>query len=481
MGWTHNKKHKNHMGWETLKMWRYRIIAMSIMAVVISLIPVSVTASSEPSGLTVTNAGIVDIVSPGQVLTQTMMVSIGNSDPSTNISITVTGLAQSLSGGYILLDPAQDTNSDTARPFVAVDPTSFQLQPGQSQNITATVTIPQNLGNAAYFAIINIAEPPVTNSGSQVALVYSVNVPVFLTVQGSQLIQTGKITGVNTGTITNGQPVDITTTFQNTGNTYFKVEGSVSVTNAQGVTLQTVPVPLTGSSIIPGMSRNVEAIYTPSGSLAPGTYNISLKIMLSDGTLLDQSTSSFTVKAPYVPPAALGNVNLIPSGASTLQSSDGTISIYFPLGAAAIPVSLSLNNIAAAQLPAAPTGFALTGNAFDVEGLTGLLAKNATVTVKYTSDDLSTAKGKASDLLLMRWDVGTNEWVIPGTKVDTKAMTLSANSNQMGIWAIAVGTVKSAEINWTMIGIIAVALIIVVILAFLLMSRRKPKQKPANR
>jgi hypothetical protein len=276
--------------------------------------------------------------------------------------------------------------------------------------------------------------------------------------------------------------VDITTTFQNTGNIHYKVEGSVTVTNDQGVTLENIPVPIIATSIIPGISRDLEAIYTPSGSLPPGTYDINSQIMTSDGNVLNESTSSFTIKAPYTPPPALGTVNLAPSGASTLQSTDGTISIYFPLGAAAVPVNLSLNSITASQLPAAPTGYTLTGNAFNAEGLTGLLAKNATVTVKYSADDLSKANGKTSSLQLLRWDPGTNQWVVMKTKVDTKAMTLSAKSTQMGIWAVAVGTVKaSSGINWMIIGIIAVVVIIIAVVAFLLMSRRKPKQKPAKR
>ena len=461
-------------------MLKYRWIIAGIVLVASLLIPVPVSADS--TGLVVTNAAIVNTVSPGQVLTQTMAVSIGSSDPGTDITINVDGVAQSLTGGYILLDAAADTNPDTARPFVTVNPTSFHLDPGQSQNITATITVPQNVGNGGYFAIINVANPPSLANGSNVAIVTSISIPVYLTIKDSQLTQTGKITGITTGTITNGQPIDIATTFQNTGNIYFKIEGETTVTNGQGVLLDDVPAPLTSSSIIPGMSRDLDAIYTPNGSLAPGTYTIGSTVMLSDGTLLAQSAATFTIQAPYVPPPALGNVSLAPSGASTLQNADGSISIYFPLGAAAIPVDLALNNIAATQLPVAPTGFTLTGSCFQVNGLTGLLAKNATVTVKYTADDLSKANGKASNLLLLRWNPGTNQWVIPGTKVDTKAMTLSAKSTQMGIWAVAVGTVKSAGINWIVIGsVIAVVVIVAAIVTIFFMTRSRRKVKTAKR
>jgi P pilus assembly chaperone PapD len=458
------------------------IIVGVIVALILSMLPVSVSADGNPSGLTVTNAAIVNVVSPGQVITQTMTVSVGDSDPAADLTVSVTGVAQNPSGGYILLDPDQDTNPDTARPFVTVDPTSFHLDPGQSQDITATVTVPQNVSEATYYAMIKIANPPSVTAGSQVAIQTSVSVPVYLTIKGANLTETGAITGITTGTITNGQPVDISTTFQNTGNTYFKIQGETTVYSPEDAILDAMPLPETSSSLIPGMSRDMEAVYNPSGSLSPGVYTVISQIMAADDptTVLDQSKTTFTIKTAYVPPPALGNVSLLPSGASTLQNSDGSISIFFPVGAAAVPVNLALNNIAAAQVPVAPAGLTLTGNYFDVEGLTGLLAKNATVSVKYTASDLSKASGKANQLVLLRWDAGTNKWVILGTKVNTFLMTLSASSNQMGIWAVAVSTVKTSGINWTLIGIPIAVLIILAIVGILLITRSKRKGKPVK-
>jgi len=464
-----------------------RLILVTIIVILLTVMLISTVVLADDNttnpGITVSNAGIVDVVSPGQTITQTMNVSIGANAPTTTVTVDIDGVAQSSNGTYILLDAAEDTNPDTARPFVSVNTNSFQLQPGGSQDVVATIAVPQDATLGGYFACIHISNPPIAQSGSNIAVATAVNVPVYLTIKGSQLNQTGKITGITTGTITNGQTIGITTTFQNTGNTYFKIEGETTVTNGQGVLLDDVPAPLTVSSVLPDMSRDVNAIYTPNGSLAPGIYTIGSRIMLSDGTMLDQSNATFTIKAPYVPPPALGNVSLAPTSGSTLQNVDGSISIYFPTGAAAVPVNLALNNIAAAQLPVAPAGFTFTGSSFQVNGLTGLLAKNATITVKYTADDLSKANGKASNLLLMRWDAGTNQWIIPGTKVDTKAMTLTASSNLMGIWAVAVGTAPaSSGINWIVIGsIIAVVVIVAAIVMILFLNRKKRQVKPAKR
>jgi len=451
------------------------LVAVSITTVLLPIMA-AIPVSANP-GLSVIGSLIVANVTPGQTLTRTITMSIGSSDPATDLSVQVDGAAQSPQGTYMLLDAAHDTGQYSARTFITVDKSSIHLDPGGSQTVTATIQVPQDVGTGGRFAIINFSSQPVTGAQG-VGIITAVDVPVYLTIQGSQLTQTGKITGVTAGTITNGQPVNITTTFQNTGNIYYKVEGEITVANDQGTTLGTIPIPLTNSSIIPGMSRDLTTSFVPSGELAAGTYNISSKVMLADGSVLDQSTSTFTVKGSYVPPAAIGQINLAPSSASTLKNTDGTISIYFPTGAAAIPVDISLNNYDASQLPVAPTGFTFTGSSFQVNGLTGLLAKDATVTVKYTATDLSKANGKATSLKLLRWDPGNNQWVVLKTKVDASAMTLSASSNQMGIWAVAAGTATSSSgTNWTMISIIAVVIVVIGVVVVLLVARRKPKGK----
>jgi len=478
------KENKEQMG-----KYKTRIFALGLivaLTLTFSLITNKVSADNNAGtpSISVTNAGIANIVSPGQVIVHTMNVSISSTDPATDVLVSVDGVAQTSTGAYILLDAAHDTNPDTARPFISVDTNSFHLDPGQSRDITATVTMPQNATLAGYFAVIQISTPPVVNNGSNVGISTAVNVPVYLTLEDSQFIHTGKITGITTGPITNGQPVAITAAFQNTGNTYFKIEGETTVFESEGagsIVLDDMPVTLTASSVLPGMSRDMEADYTPSGKLSPGTYMIDSKIMLSDGTVLDETTSSFIIKAPYVPPPALGTLNLGPmDGISNLQNTDGSISISFPAGAAAIPVNLALNNYTAAQLPVAPTGFTLTGNCFQVNGLTGLLAKNATVSVKYTAADLSKANGKASLLVLMRWNAGTNKWVIDATKVNTKTTTLSANDNAMGIWAVAVGTVAPSKINWELIGIPIAALIVISVVGIVFVTRNRRKRQTAE-
>jgi hypothetical protein len=96
------------------------------------------------------------------------------------------------------------------------------------------------------------------------------------------------------------------------------------------------------------------------------------------------------------------------------------------------------------QLSPAPSGAKLGATSFEITGLAGLLSKDASVLVKYSSDDLAAAGGDASQLKLAYWDAAQNQWVILPTQVNTQGMTLTTSTNHMGIWAVMVSSSTSA-------------------------------------
>jgi hypothetical protein len=456
--------------------WR-RLVSLLLAIAVLGLpaILLSRQASANP-GLNISGALLVADVSPGQTLTWPMSVSIATADPAVDIAVHVMGMTQSPDGVNQDLAVSDDTSPYSARSFITVDKSSFHLDPGASETVTAAIQIPQNVGTGGRYAIINIAEQAA--GGSSVNIVAAVNVQVALTIKDSQIIHTGKITGVTVGKIDSGQPVSILTDFQSTGNHHFKVKGEATVRNPQGQILDTVPMPLTSSSILPGMVRQLQASFIPSGDLAPGTYAVDSKVMLEDGTLLDQSSTTFEVKDPYTAPPAVGSIKLTASSTATLETEDGSISIHFPQGAAVMSVEVSLRDYLPEQLPNLPSGITLTKTCFRVDGLTGLLAKDATITVKYTADDLAKADGDASRLRLARWDDATSQWTVLKTRVDKGAMTVSADSNHMGIWAVLVTPASQSgnSSSWVTPAIIG-GVIVSAVAAILLFRRRKRRAK----
>ncbi len=456
---------------------RYLAVPLLVAVALMSLLTLAAPPASANPGLTVAGAILLADVSPGDRLTHKMTVSIGAADPATDIQVRVMGVSQSPNGNYELLEAPEDTGPYSARQFITVDKGSFHLEPGVPQDLTATIQVPQDIGAGGRYAIINIQTGP---SGGQVGIITAVNVSVALTIKGSQLTHTGKITGLSAGDVASGKPVDILTGFQSTGNHHFRVKGEVTVRNAQGQSLDTIAIPLTSSSVLPGMSRELKAAFIPEGELAPGSYAISSRVMLEDGSLLDEASSTFQVKTAYMPPPAVGNIKLMPSSASTLKTEDGGISISFPQGAAVVPVDVSLRDYPAEQLPGPPPGIKLTTTCFRVDGLTGLLAREATVAVKYTSADLAEAGGNAARLRLARWDEANTRWTVLKTRVDEGTMMLSASSNQMSIWAVVVAAPSAAGAGWVTGMVIAAGVIVLAAVGVFLAGRRRRRGRPVK-
>jgi hypothetical protein len=118
---------------------------------------------------------------------------------------------------------------------------------------------------------------------------------------------------------------------------------------------------------------------------------------------------------------------------------------------------------------------------FRVDGLTGLLVKKATVTVKYSSADMDKAGGNAAKLELARWDEGQSGWTVLKTKVNTQASTLTADTNQFSIWAVVVTSSQHATINlWEVIGGAAAGVIIIVLLVYFFILKMRIGKTTSN-
>jgi hypothetical protein len=448
---------------------RHRYLAfLATGAVMLTLALLAVPASANP-GLRVSGAIVRADAIPGTSYTHTMTIGTREDDPPMDIAVDVMGLGQSLEGACQALEAAEDTSTYSARSFITLDKSSFHLEPGDSQEVVATINIPGDVGAGGRYAVIYIHTQP-TGEG-QVGIISAINVPVYLTIKDSQLIHTGKIIELPTKEAVSGEPVEILTMFQNTGNHDFKVKGEVTINGTQGQILETITVPVTTSSVVPGITRQLKAIFIPQGELPLGSYSVESKVMLEDGTVLDEASGSFEVKEPYIPPPPAASITLTPNSAATLATADGRISIAFPQGSVTGEVEVSIQSYPPSQLPTPQSGIELGTTCFRVDGLAGLLVKKATITVKYSSADLDKAEGDAARLKLARWDEAQGKWSVLKTKVNTEAMTLSTDTNQLSIWAVVVGPASGTVNLWLIIG--GAAGVVVLALAIYLPIRRR--------
>jgi hypothetical protein len=158
----------------------------------------------------VSGAKYMGSIAPGGTDIHDMTVSIGAGEDPTDVVVEVKGFGQTLDAVYLPLDPSSDVSQYSARTFIHLDRTSLHLEPGSDQTVTATISLPQNVGQGGRYAIIYIHALP----GKGKAFSTGVKVPIFITIAGTTPTETGSILRVDTGEVTVGQPIGITTTFK---------------------------------------------------------------------------------------------------------------------------------------------------------------------------------------------------------------------------------------------------------------------------
>jgi hypothetical protein len=408
----------------------------SLSLIMIGLIIFLILFSLPVTAIKVGGSVYIGTIAPGSSAVHTMNISTSENERPMDLVVDVQGLGQSLQQGNTGLPPEKDTSPYSARTFITVSPQTFHLEPGASQEVTATITVPQNAGAGGRYAMITIHNAPV-GTGSTV-IVTAISVPIAITLAGTASTMTGTITNVAVADVIPGQPIKITTTLKNTGNYFYKVKTNVSVTDSAGKNVAEGGSLLSSRSIIPSFTQNYEVnLATP---LPVGTYSITSTASRDDSTILDTKTIPFEIKSAYVAPLDEVTVTLSPKSPADLISTDGRVMVNFPVGAVFSDVNVTLKPVSNDKLPPAPQGATLGATSFRVDGLTGLLSKDATVVVKYSSADLAAAGSDVSKLAIARYDDTDGKWTILPTTLDKSALTLSTVTNRFGTMAIMVSS-----------------------------------------
>lgn len=387
-----------------------------------------------------------------------------DSEKPVDFEVKLAGYGQATDGNTQVLEP--DTNPLSALEYIRFDPAQFHLEPGASQNIEVSASVPEDASGGRYAIVLVIGRPA---ADEPITTISRLGVLVRLTVDGSRLIQQGSIKHVGAGVIEPDKPIVMKVTYANEGNIHYKVRSVIAISDIDGNELEKVQS--NALLVLPGYSREISADWIPDRDLEPGKYNMMARVLLEDGTLIDESEGIFEVGSSYIPPSLPVRLALVSTSASILRTEDGRFSISFPQGAVFSQVEISLESYPVETLKAPPSGYQLTSTSFKVDGLSGLLAREATVTVKYTPDDLNKAEGDVTRLRLARWNELESQWMVLETKPDREEMTISASTNQFSIWAIMVA--PPAKTNWSLIGAAVAGVIVVVLLVYFLAIRTR--------
>ena len=223
------------------------------------------------------------VVVPGETYMVPVTLSLGPEEPGGSYDLGVAGLGQSVpEGTYLALDPEDDTGNTTARPFIALNEDSVQLEPGGRVEIHAAISIPEGARGGGRYAGIVVREG--TSGGLQRDAPAAI-VPVLLTLEGGPVSEGGEITGIAYVANNTGEGLRIATLFMNTGDYHLSgLMNTVALSDASGTVISRAESRAPVEVLIPGqeMVFSVE----PVGSVPQGPLTLTTWVRKPDGTIL---------------------------------------------------------------------------------------------------------------------------------------------------------------------------------------------------
>ena len=443
-------------------------------------------ASSAYAGLAVSGAKIQDSVVSGAVKSYALSVS-DTTDAPMDIEIEIKGLGNYLSGALKPIDAEEDLSPYTAREWVTASPSSFHLDPGQSQAVNVTVNVPNDIGDGGRYAIVYIHNNPSGTSG--IVFVTAIAAQVILTIEGSNPIISGDIVSIDTPQAESEQLFSATATIQNTGNYHYKITCNGTVKNNLGQVVGTSWQTDSVYNLIPTFSQRIDIPLNISQELSPGTYSLEIEAYTQDGIFLDRGSTTFVLTDTYKPMLLSPLlVEFWDTGKLSIyqwdMSEDGTLMEDVDATSLASTVKLlirqgtkvlwsegqSTNNIAVTLVdPSPPPGYNIV-RAFDFspDGIT--FDPKAYITFEYSTADVPEGVSE-TQLRVATFDEDTLKWVyIEGddVEVDTDANTITFPVTHFSVYAIVaplpaspttIGGIDKQTWIWIGIGVLCVVVL----------------------
>lgn len=264
-------------------------IKLKIACALILLFLVSPLASA---GLGVSGAIIERTVDPGETFTHEMSISSDSASPPMDLTVDILGMNQTIDGENIELKDDEDVAPYSARAFLKATPTSFHLEPGESQKVIVEGKIPNNSRPGGRYALIDIHSLPIGNG--TVGIIVAVEVPVRLTISGPSLENAGRIEDLRLEEPVTTKLQNISLIFRNTGNCHYKAIANAVLKDIRGSAIANASAPMS-SYIIPGTSRIFQISAASKKELLSGTYLVNVTVTLDNGSILDTKEEQFEV------------------------------------------------------------------------------------------------------------------------------------------------------------------------------------------
>ena len=262
-----------------------------------------------------------------------------------NLTIHSQGLAQAKDGNFNTVADAQDTSLYSARTMVTASPATLSVKPGDNLKVTVNIVVPADVGDGTRYAILAITGLPAgATPSSNVGFGVELGVSAIVQISGTPQKKTGTISNISVGQALPGQPLPVTVSFLNTGNTHYGAVPDELVTtstlqDSSGAVLATANADGNQLSVVPTFTRDVVLSMTPSKVFVNGgTYHLEVGVGLKDGTVLDRKALDFTWSGGQVL-GATGAPVQAPAGTSeSAFTGVGVIVLAALIGAAVVAI-----------------------------------------------------------------------------------------------------------------------------------------------
>jgi len=145
---------------------------------------------------------------------------------------------------------------------------SFTIEPGQTTQLSFTITPPENAEPGTHYGGILFSYKLPTQKGSNTEVIHKVAAVILLNL--GRGTQQGKITGLYP-VQTDNHTIDLSLTFNNFGNTHVVPKGDIVVTNSLGQTVGSTAFNRDGLVVLPETQRTFAATWN-SGHFLFGRY-----------------------------------------------------------------------------------------------------------------------------------------------------------------------------------------------------------------
>ncbi len=163
----------------------------------------------------------------------------------------------------------------------------------------------------------------------------------------------------------------------------------------------------------------------------------------------------------------------------TVQTADGRITAEFLADAVTGTATVTIRQVSASSVPAAPKGFKLGKTCFVIEAVDAsgnpisTLSQPVTITVKYSAGDVAAADGAHNKLVITYYDEAAGKWQTLETELNTTDGTIITETNQLGMLAVMAASPSKGTAVWIWIVIGVVAALMVVVAVYILRPPRK--------